>query len=101
MPALKADDITGINWYVTLEEGKRTNLKYGYFGGSKQIGKWNLYASSTWNMDSPDERTLFHLSSMNYGFSYQINDHVSFYSNIDVNPHFIKTENWSGITITW
>ena len=99
--SLKADELTGINWYLTLEEGKRSDLKYGYIGGSKQLGKWNLNGSSTWNVDSVDERTLFHLSSMNYGFSYQINDHVSFYTNMDVNPHFIKTETWSGITFTW
>lgn len=91
-----------INYSVTLERGTESELQYGYFYATKP---WTDKFSSTYSasvaIDSATSEHMLDMYSQTLNLSYSLGNGVSLYLLNDFDPHFKRTESWTGITYSW
>lgn len=87
---------------VTLERGTETELQYGYFYATKTFtDKFTTTYSASVAIDSASSAHMLDMYSQTLNLSYKLGKGVSVYLLNDFDPHFKRTESWTGITYAW
>ena len=105
---IQAEEVTSkkftddIMYSVTLEQGMNSQLKYGYFYATKPwTDKFSTTYSASVAIDSSTSDHMLDMYSQTVNLSYSIGNGISLYMLNDINPHFQRTETWTGIIYSW
>lgn len=91
-----------IMYSVTVERGMESELQYGYFYATKPwTEKFSTTYSASIAIDGANSQHMLDMYSQTLNLSYNIGNGVSVYLLNDFNPHFHRTESWTGITYSW
>jgi hypothetical protein len=103
---VKAEETKSFNddimYSVTVEKGQESELQYGYFYATKPwTDKFSTTYSASVAIDSAYSDHTLDMYSQTVNLSYTLGKGVSVYLLNDIDPHFRRTETWTGITYSW
>lgn len=91
-----------IMYSITVERGVESELQYGYFYATKPwTDKFSTTYSASVAIDSVNSEHMLDMYSQTVNLSYRIGNGFSVYLLNDLDPHFRRTETWTGITYAW
>ena len=80
----------------------KTPNKLKYFYATKPwTDKFSTTYSASVAIDSATSDHMLDVYSQTVNLSYSIGNGISLYMLNDINPHFQRTETWTGITYAW